>query len=201
MMRWSAVPLRCCAALALCALLGCSATEEIRTSPPKPRAGTPDDEQGGRGEAPLSIVMTRGPTTLPEEVSALRFRITEIQLRRSSGEWIRLPSDAGPLDLNDEPRAVRRTLVDTRVTPGTYDSLAVSFSDVFVRFGENAGAPLTAGDASAPHRLAVEMRPSLDTRTTVVLALEPKASLTRSPDCRWFFVPMIRPEIVSSRLP
>lgn len=185
-------------ALLLVALVGCASTQEIETSPPQPRTGTQDAEAAAQ-EALLAVVMTGGETALPGDVSHLRFRVTEVRLRRADGLWVRLPSDSAPIEISDETPNLRRTLLDTRVAPASYDSLTITFDDVFVRFGPNAGAPLTTAD-EAPQQLALELNPTLHDRTTVQLTLEPGASLSRSPDCRWFFVPILLSRVTAVSL-
>ncbi|MEX0821908.1 MAG: hypothetical protein WD021_07165 [Rhodothermales bacterium] len=144
--------------------------------------------------------MTNGETVLPADVSALQFRITEVRLHRRDGPWVRLPSDSAPVEFVEDGGAVRRTLLDTRVDPAEYDSMAVTFSDVFVRFGPNAGAPLTTA-SGVPQRFALALGPTAEQHTSVALHLEPGASLTRSPDCRWFFVPVLRSTLTARPLP
>lgn len=179
--------------LLLIAVIGCASTQEIETSPPQPRTGVTNDEAAAQ-EAAFTVVMTGGETPLPSDVSRLRFRITEVRLRRADGRWVRLPSDSAPIEIGEGRQNARRTLLDTRVAPTAYDSLTISFDDVFVQFGANAGAPLTmAGEA--PQQLAIDMNPMLEARTTVRLTMEAGASLTRSPDCRWFFVPILLSEL------
>lgn len=182
--------------LSALALTGCASTLEIETSPPKPRANAPEDTAAAAREAPLEVVMVQGETPLPDAVSRLRFRVTEIRLHREGGPWVRLPSDAGPTEFVTGGRGAPRTLLEARVAPATYDSLTIAFDDVFVHFGPNAGAPLTTAN-EAPQQLALALDPALGTRTTVVLKMEPAASLTRSPDCRWFFVPILRTDVTS----
>lgn len=180
--------------LFLLGLLGCASTQEIETSPPMPRTGVADEAETSQ-EAPLSIVMGLGETALPGDVSHLRFRVAEIRLRQSAdGEWIRLPSDTAPVEVVEDTRNVRKTLLEARIAPVAYDSLSIVFDDVFVRFGTNAGGPLTTG-REAPHQLALGFEPEPGVLTRVMLTLEPGASLTRSPDCRWFFVPVLMTEL------
>jgi hypothetical protein len=181
--------IRLSAVLLITALTGCASTQEIETSPPQPRTGAADGEAAAQ-EASFTVVMAGGETPLPSDVSHLRFRITEVRLRRSDGRWVRLPSDSAPIEISEGRQNVRRTLLDTRVAPVAYDSLTVAFDDVFVQFGANAGAPLTIpGDA--PQQLAIGLNPARGAHTTVLLTVEAGASLTRSPDCRWFFVPIL----------
>lgn len=184
--------------LVLLGLAGCASTQEIETSPPQPRTGSPDEGAAAQ-EAPLAIVMRTGETALPADISLLRIRVTEVRLRRSNGQWIRLPSDTVPIEVMDEAQGVRRTLLETRVAPAAYDSLSIAFADVFVRFGANAGGSLTTA-SDAPQRLALELEPSLGAFTRLVLTLEPGASLSRSPDCRWFFVPVLLTDVESLSL-
>lgn len=188
--------------LALQAILatGCASTQEIETAPPQARNGSLDDDASAAREAPLAVVITQGETPLPSDVSRLRFRVAEIRLHSRDGRWVRLPSDSAPIEFVSGGRSVRRTLLDTRVAPIVYDSMTVAFDDVFVRFGPNAGAPLTTS-VDVPQRLSIALEPGAGTLTTVVLRLEPGASLTRTPDYRWFFVPMLRPDVSTRTRP
>lgn len=178
---------------------GCASTQEIETAPPQPRTDVFGDDGESAREAPFTVLMAQGETPLPDDVSRMRFRITEVRLRRATGQWVRLPSDAAPIEITGETDGARKTLLDARVIPEPYDSLTIRFDDVFARFGQNAGGPLTTA-REAPQRLAIDVEPALGARTTVVLRFEPGASLTRSPDCRWFFLPVLRSDVETTPL-
>ncbi len=167
----------------------CSSTREVETSRPRAYEGLEDAEPENPRQARLRVFMEPGDTELPDDVDQLRFRTAEIRLRRADGEWVRLPSDAGVTEIERGRRIQPKLVLDTRIAPVQYDSLAISLSHVFVRFNENAGAPLTTA-ADAPQRLAIELEASLDEPVTVYLRLEPQPSLKRTQDCRWFFVPV-----------
>ena len=173
---------------------GCSSTREVETS--RPRAYEAED--GGEPESPrqarVSIFLERGETDLPHAIDHLRFRTAEIRLRTTEGEWIRLPSDASPVEIARGTAAQRRLVLDTRIAPMRYDSMAVTLNNVFVRFNENAGAPLTTA-SDAPQQFVLDLEARLDVPTTVHLRLEPQPSLRRTQDCRWFFVPMFRVDV------
>lgn len=171
---------------------GCSSTRQIETS--RPQTIDPADRTGepASGQARLVVVMEQGDTSLPDEIDRFEFRIAEVRLHEAGGSWIRLPSETHQFTLPIARRA-RRTVLNTRVTPARYDSVALSFDQLFARFGENAGARLTAGDE--PLRLALDFTTSLETNATIRLRFEPGASLRRAPDCRWFFVPVVQTSV------
>ncbi len=98
------------------------------------------------------------------------------------------------VELSAARRGPRRTVLDTRVDPTAYDSVALSLDQVFVQFDANSGAPLTIAD-DEPLRFALHMHPLLESPTVMQLRFEPGASLRRAPDCRWFFVPVVVAEV------
>ena len=178
-------------ALLACILIaGCSSTREIETSPPQTIDSADGESQPPTRQARLAVVMGQGETSLPEDIERFEFRISEVRLHRKDGDWVRLPSDehqfALPLHRN-----ARRTVLDAQVAPAGYDSVAISFDHLFARFSENAGAPLTAAEGE-PLRLALDLETSLEAQSVMTLQFEPGASLRRAPDCRWFFIPVVR---------
>lgn len=175
---------------------GCSSTTQIETSAPKTIDADLSDEQPSSRQALLSITLEQGATSLPEDIERFEFRISEVRLHRTDGEWIRLPSEAHQFALPLR-KGARRTVLDARVAPARYDSVGLVFGGLFARFGANAGAPLTATE-SEPLRLAINLETSLESATALSLQFVPDASLRRGPDCRWFFTPVLLPKISTS---
>lgn len=173
---------------------GCSSTREVETSRPRAYQGATETENATPRQARLSVFLAEGETELPDGVSTLRFRVAEVRLHERDGDWIRLPSDASQIELVRGRSMPRKLVLDTRVPPSRYDSLAIALDGVFVRFNENAGAPLTTAK-DAPQRFAFSFEPELESQTALTLMLESGASLTRSPDCRWFFVPLFETNV------
>lgn len=173
---------------------GCSSTQEIETSRPR----TPETPAATDGEdtrqARIAISLQQGESLLHEDIEALEFRISEVQVHRADGGWIRLPSDMNTFELSRRREGPPRSVLNTNVAPAAYDSVAVAFDSIYARFNANAGAPLTAASAE-PLRLALALNLSRESTTSVVLVFEPEASLRQTPDCRWFFLPLIRPEV------
>jgi len=170
--------------------LSCSSTLQITTPPP--RSGVPADTSSvSEPRVPLAVHMEAATAPLPEGVQSLRFRISDVWLKKTGEEWIRLPADVNQFVLPPAARATRPILT-TRVPPGSYDSLGVSFSDVFVLFDANSGGPLTML-REEPTRMAVSLEAAADHPEAIHLRFEPGASLTRTEDCRWFFVPFVTP--------
>ena len=179
-----------CTAWLLSVLLlatSCASTRQIETSSPRPRVfpGTAGGEAAGL--AVLAIDIETGNTTLPEDVQALRFRIDEIRVHAEGGEWITFPGELNTFEILPD-RYLGKAILSTRVQPLKYDSIAVKISDAFVLFGENAGGPVTLPKDEALE-IAVEMEPTVDNGTQVVITIEPAASLYKDNNCRWFFVP------------
>lgn len=186
------------AALLLALLLGgCSSTQEIEASRPQARNAEAPEGSTGTSQARLKMALEQGESVLPEEVDRFQFRISDIQIRRSDGEWIRLSSELHQFELPLNKSAGRRTVLETRIPAASYDSVALSFDRIFARFSENSGAPL-AVSRNEPLRFAFDMTASLDRLQTLVLRFEPGASLRRTDDCRWFFLPVVRPAIESA---
>ena len=181
--------------LAMAASGGCSSTQEIETSRPRaPETVATADGQSTR-QARLSVTLEIGESPLPDDIEGLVFRISEVHVHSADGEWIRLPSDMRQLEIDQGLGDAQRSVLDTTLPPAAYDSVAIAFDSIFARFNANAGAPLITANA-APLRMALEMNPSLETATVLAFVFEPEASLRRSPDCRWFFVPVIQTAVL-----
>lgn len=196
-MRWTGHILMACMLMGVgLAAAGCGGTREVEAS--RPRAYQPNEEPPpeSAGQARVRVFIQQGETDLPEDIQQLSFRTAEVRLRTSAGEWVRLPSDAGAVELERNRGALPRLVLDTRIAPATYDSMEIGLSHVFVRFNENSGGPLTTA-SDTPQRLAFDLEAALDVATTIHLRLEPEPSLRRTQDCRWFFVPVFRPAAVS----
>lgn len=181
---------RCCLLLATLSL-GCSATEQIQTAPPQP--ATPGASGGTAAlRAPLTLTLQTGATPLPEDITSLRFRVEEVWLKPAGGDWKPYPAEVNAFEIQRE-RVVRKTVLSTRVPPAAYDSLAILLRDVFVLFDANAGSPLTL-QRDTPLKLALPLRPEVGKATAVRLTFEPGASLTKTANCRWYFLPFITKE-------
>ena len=177
-------------------VVGCSSTREVETSRPRAYEGAADAEDAVAQQARLSVFLEAGETELPEAAELLRFRVAEVRLHERGGDWMQLPSDASRIEIERGRGSPRKLILDARVPPAGFDSLAIELDDVFVRFNENSGAPLTTAK-DAPQKLALELKSNLESPTTILLRLEPGASLTRTPDCRWFFVPLFETRVSS----
>lgn len=172
--------------------LSCSSTRQITTAPP--RSGVPVDTSSvSEPRAALAVQVEAATAPLPDGVQSLRFRVSDVWLKKTGEEWIRMPADVNQFILPPTTRATRPVLT-ALVPPGSYDSLGLSFSDVFVLFDENSGSALTL-PREEPVRMAVALETAMDRPSAVRLIFEPAASLTRTEDCRWFFVPFITPSL------
>ncbi len=171
------------------AMNGCSGARQIQATPPQPALS----DSGGVPEAPrrgyLAISLEMGPTTLPNDIQSIRFRITEILLKEKTKGWTAFPADINTFEVSRE-RSERKMILSTQVTPARYDSIAVAFNDIYVTFDANAGGPLTMA-RNRPVHLGTEAETRLDRRTLLRLTFEPGASIQRSEDCRWFFLPFL----------
>jgi hypothetical protein len=173
--------------------LGCSSTREVYTTPPRPARPAEEEAGAARQRAEFSVLVETGETPLPEDVQALRFRIEEIRLRQAAGEWTTYPADAAQFEIR-AGRPARKIVLATRLPPARYDSLALTLADVFVLFDANAGAPLTL-PRDTPLKMALPLTPTAGTRTTLRLTFQPGASLMRTSDGRWFFLPFFEPSV------
>ncbi len=176
------------AASLLVGSLGCSTTREIETAPPTPAVAAPDQPSQTVQRALLTVLVETGTTALPAEAQALRFRLDEVLLKVAGDTaWTSLPADANRFEIRPNLPERKRVLL-AQPPPAAYDSLALTFSDVFISFDANAGGPLTL-PREAPIHLALPFRMAPGERTTIRLTFEPGASLSRTPDCRWLFLP------------
>lgn len=174
-------------------LAGCSSTKEIETAPPRPALPVHPDTTVTEPRAALSVVVETGQTRLPDAVQALRFRLIEVQLLSTEGMWVRYPADVNTFEIEGGGRT-RKTVLSTQIPPAAYDSLALLLGDVFVQFDANAGGPLTL-PRDTPLKMPVAMPLVLGRRTTLRLRFEAGASLSRTPDCRWLFLPFFDAEV------
>ncbi len=183
--------LRCCLLGLLAA--GCSSTREIETAPPRPAVPVVTDTTGTAMLAPLTVLVEMGPTALPADVQAMQFRVAEVHLKPTDGAWTSYPADVNSFLIAGN-RRTRKAVLSTRVPPAAYDSLAVSLSEVFVQYGANAGGPLTL-PRRTPLRLPLTTSLAIGRSTTIRLVFEPGASLSRTDDCRWFFLPFFEARV------
>lgn len=165
----------------------CSGTTQIQTAPP--RAATSHSSEAAALQAPLTVSFETESTALPADIQRLRFRVAEIYLKPKGGEWTSYPCDVNSFELAAGTRT-RKTVLSTRVPPVAYDSLGITLNEVFVLFDANAGAPLTMANGT-PLQLALDMTPGTETPTVLRLSMDPGASISRSADYRWFFLPFI----------
>ena len=179
-------PLLVCG-LALLMATGCSSTRQIQTAPPRPALEPSPDTTATTDLALLTVVAETGDTALPEAIQAMQFRLAEVRLKPTDGDWIVYPSDANALEITASQRA-RKVVLSTQVAPVVYDSLALVLSDIFVFYDANAGGPLTL-PRDTPLTFPLAAHPSVDQPTVLRLRFEPGASLTHDADCRWFFLP------------
>lgn len=168
----------------------CSSTRDVYTEPPRP-AIPPADEASPRGRAQLDLYLQSGPSVLPAAVDELQFRVDTLRLKASGGSWRAFPTSDQPFVVTAEHRP-RRLLLTADLPPGTYDSLALDFDDVWVQFGANAGAPLTVHPAPP---LAFPFSLQTNRSRLLQIVFEPGLSIYRHANCQWVFLPRLhRPE-------
>ena len=171
---------------------GCGQTRSIQALPPQPvvPVDTTDASLVAAGLARLEVRLKVDGVPLPADVTSLRFRIEEIRFHAVDAGWVGFPSSSGVLAI-DGTSATERPILSTRLEPARYDSVEVAFGDLYVEFGSNAGGPLTAG---APPRTARAYSLGVDVgaTTSLVITLDPGASIFQDAACRWHFLPFLR---------
>ncbi|MDX1548005.1 MAG: hypothetical protein R3247_13500 [Rhodothermales bacterium] len=180
------MPLRLALLCGLLTLAGCSSTRQIRTAPPRPAVATPPLE-GAAPRGRLAVAVEAGPSALPDGAAALRFRVAEVRLKPAGAPWVMLPADPNAVEVA-AGRPLRIPILVTDLPSARYDSLALVLSDVFVQYDANAGGPLTM-PRGAPLRLPLALDVATGETAALHLRFEPAAALSRSEDCRWFFLP------------
>ena len=166
---------------------GCSPTREIHTAPPRPAVALTPDTTVTPDRASLTVRVETGATALPADVQALRFRVAEIMLKPAGGAWSLHPAEVNSFTLTRDG-TLPKVVLSTRVPPASYDSLALTLSDLYVQFDAHAGGPLTL-PRNTPLRLPLAVPLAAGRRTTLRLVFEPGASLARDAACRWFLLP------------
>ena len=178
-------------AVLLCGLAllaaGCSSTRQIQTAAPLSALPTPSDTIATADLARLTIMVDVGETALPDDIQAMEFRVSEIRLKPSGGDWATYPADINSFDIAPATR-MRKTILATRIPPATYDSLSVTLTDVFVYYDANAGGPLTM-PRDTPLVLPLTAEATTAAPTMIRLVFEPGASLSQDAQCRWYFLP------------
>ncbi|MFQ5570596.1 MAG: hypothetical protein ACE5G0_13015 [Rhodothermales bacterium] len=164
---------------------GCSTTRQIQTAPP--RAAVSPDTTTTPAPARLSVMLETGRTVLPEGIASMRFRVSEVHLKRADGDWASYPSDGTFYEIAAD-QGVPKLVLSTQVAPVAYDSLALALSDIFVLYDANAGGPLTL-PRDTPLVLPLTAHMAVGRHTTLRLLFEPGASLSRDARCRWYFLP------------
>ena len=89
--------------LLLCGLAllaaGCSSTRQIQTAAPLSALPTPSDTVATTDLARFSLMVEAGETSLPDDIQAMEFRVTEIGLKPTDGDWITFPADINSFDI------------------------------------------------------------------------------------------------------
>jgi len=178
------------AALFAASAAGCSSTRQIETERPRPATPQPAAPPSDGPRADLVVHFETGTTALPEDVDALRFRVVDLRFRQRDGAWTTYPADFNTFEVRRGEPVQRKAVLATHLPAAAYDSLAVTLGSVYVQYGPNAGGPVTMPH-DAPVRLPFTLQPQPGRPATLVLTFEPGASLSRSADCRWFFLPFL----------
>lgn len=173
-------------------LSSCISTRQIQTASPRP-ASSPLENTNTAGMSVFSVTIETGQTPLPSDVQALRFSVDEVHLRSEEGEWIVMPADFNSFEILAN-RELSKNVLSTRVEPMSYDSIALSISDLFVLYDENAGGPI-AWPRDQPIKEPLSIDPDVGVATRVRIILEPGASLLKDPQCRWYFSPFWTAEV------
>lgn len=181
------MPLRLALLCGLLTLAGCSSTRQIRTAPPRPAVAMPPPSDAAAPRGRLAVAIEVGPSALPDGAAALRFRVAEVRLKPAGAPWIVLPADPNAVEVPAD-RPFRIPILAADLPAARYDSLALVLGDVFVQYGANAGGPLTL-PRDAPLLLPLALDVETGALTALHLRFAPAAALSRSEDCRWFFLP------------
>ena len=172
----------------------CSSTEQIQTAPPRPVTPQSTPVFDAEPRAILTIIAETGETALPPDVAMLRFRIVEILLKQKAGTWTSYPADVNNFEIRSKAPRIHKTLLSTRIQPGSYDRMAIVLANIYVEYNANSGAPLTVtGDD--PLELPIDLQSRMNQTSTVTLKFEPGVSLSRDPNGRWSFLPHFVPTV------
>lgn len=179
--------------LCLFVLAGCARTRSIEALPPRPVVVSEAGELLAAGLARLEVRLSVPEQPEREEVEAMRLRVTGVRFRNSDGTWRSFPAAGGLLRI-DSREKLDRSVLSTQVDPALYDSVEVTFGDLYVEFDANAGGPIVSETAPTARR-ALHVRTQAGKETVVEVRLDPEASLIRDSDCRWHFLPFVTVEV------
>lgn len=180
-----------CLALLLGLFSGCARTRSIEALPPRPgvQNGSTNADLLQAGLARLEVKLEVPAQSMPEDAASVRFRVAGLRLRESGGMWHSYPAGAGVIRVDGRER-LERTVLSTQISPAKYDSVEISFDDVYVEFDANAGGPITSEESPRAARL-VEVEAEVGGEMIVILRLDPAASLIQDSSCRWHFLPFV----------
>ncbi len=170
-------------------LAGCGGAREIVMAPPRPAMpGMPDTAAPAR----LSLTVA-ADSALPSPFQTLMLTLHPLALRHTDGHRQPLPFAQRTLTFSATTLSTWTLLEAVPVPSGRYDTLWISLSDVSVRFGPNAGGTLTVATDTLALPVALTLEP--DQAYSYHLLFELRRSLQPEPNCRWRFVPQMRPEV------
>lgn len=171
----------------------CSSPRQIEVSRPQSARSLPTGQRDADMSGNVNVVIESGPSELPDEVQALRFRIGEVSLRTTDGKWTSYPATTRSLELV-RGAPFERTILATRIPLTRHDSIGISFLDVYAEFNENAGGPLTIhGDR--PLKIGIDFSPESGRASIIRLRIDANASLLRLPSHQWHFLPYLTAEM------
>jgi hypothetical protein len=174
---------------AMLALPACSSTSQIRTTPPLPVVLPEKLTEYAEPLALLTVLLTTGTDALPPGVASFQFRINAVRLRAADGTWTQYAASGHRFEFSGA-QSLERNILTARVPAVAYDSVIVTFDDLFLHFGPNAGGPLSqSGNNEVRSAVDLELEPARE--HVLHLRFEPGTGLRRSADCHWLFSPVV----------
>jgi hypothetical protein len=174
-------------------LAACGGVDAVRTQPPQPADYDSDSATAPPAAAQVTVAFRAG-SALHQDVRALRFRLDGMTLHTAADTASAYRVGSAEIAVTPDPASRRRVLLQARMPPARYDTLSFRMRDTRVRFGPNAGGPLTTAGGGDTMRVPLSFSPAPGDSAQLRLRFDAAASLERSDDCRWRFAPAFAAE-------
>lgn len=170
---------------------GCRSFHPIETEPPEPVAAAKGDTLPPEEVTTLHIALDTGQAPLPEQITKLQFRISQVTLIQADSSRLVREVPHALIQLGQDTKQEVYPLLETGLRTAAYDKITLTVTDIFATYGPNAGGPLTVSRSPVTVPL-YNKTISADQSLLLLLGFNPQASFKQAEDCRWQFQPQLR---------